>query len=128
MRDLQDSHLHQWKNLRVRVPRKDAHTHISEWGCHGKTHTRISLMVIMLIRRGGARNFLRGGLSPPNSNFNPDTKKFFTCFRKFSGWAQHPFGWAEPTPAHPWRRHYLYAYYVRYGQLVEIRFLEISHL
>jgi hypothetical protein len=41
--------------------------------------------------RGGARNFLPGGLNPPNSNFNTDTKNFFTCFRKFSGWA-------EPTP------------------------------
>jgi hypothetical protein len=60
---------------------------------------------LLIGARGGARNFLLGGLSPPNSNFNPDTKIFFTCFRKISGWAQHPFGWAEPTPAHPWRRH-----------------------
>ncbi len=82
-----------------------------DWARSGVVLVQWLLYIITVKRtendggRGGARNFLPGGLSPPNSNLNPDTKKFLTCFRKFSGWAQHPWGWAEPTPAHPWRRH-----------------------
>jgi hypothetical protein len=36
--------------------------------------------------RGGIRNFLPGGLSPPYPTFSTDTKPCFICFRKFSGW------------------------------------------
>ena len=47
--------------------------------------------------RDGARNFFLGGLSPPKTTFNINTNPYFTCFRKFSEWAQPLFGWAEPT-------------------------------
>ena len=48
--------------------------------------------------RGGVRNSLPGGLSPPNPSVNPDTKPCFTYFRKFSEWAQRPCRWAETAP------------------------------
>jgi hypothetical protein len=53
---------------------------------------------IFLQTRGGARNSPGWvHVSPPYPTFDADTKPYFTHFRKFSGWTQLPFGWAEPT-------------------------------
>ncbi len=52
--------------------------------------------------RGGARNFLPGGLSPPYYTFSADTKPYSICFKKFQGGLNFLSGGLsppQPTPA-----------------------------